>query len=123
MNPTYDPARFLRRAIGFNTDSTVSRPARRVYRYYADQDVGITLSTTWPIRPRRAAGAFGAIIVEPAVPSTATRWTARPRVPASSPTSSRRRAASAVRGLLSDEDDVIGRTRCPIPPWCRASPA
>lgn len=53
-------------AIGFNEDSTVDRGARRVYRIFADQELGTALFTSLADPRSAVEGAYGAIIVEPA---------------------------------------------------------
>ncbi|HRW46161.1 MAG TPA: multicopper oxidase domain-containing protein, partial [Caldilinea sp.] len=113
---TYDPQGSYGAAIGFNTDSTVAPGARRVYRYYADQDVGITLFYNLANPTTAARGAFGAIIVEPAgsiYRNPLDGTTTRSGIVADiiTPQGSFREYV----GLLSDEDDVIGQNQMPYP--------
>jgi len=53
-------------AVGFNLDSTVDRDAYRVYRFYADQELGTSMFFSLADEDSAVDGAYGAIIVEPA---------------------------------------------------------
>lgn len=113
---TYDPQGSYGAAIGFNADSTVAPNARRVYRFYADQDVGMTLFYNLANPTTAARGAFGAIVVEPAGsiyrnPLDGTPVRSGVVADIITPQGSFREFI----GLLSDEDDVIGQNQMPYP--------
>jgi hypothetical protein len=61
----FDPQGSYGAAVGFNPDSTVAAGDRRLYRFYADKELGVAtlLSLANPELAKR--GAFGAVIVEP----------------------------------------------------------
>lgn len=113
---THDPQGSYGAAIGFNADSTVAPNARRVYRFYADQDVGVTLFYNLANPTTAARGAFGAIVVEPAGsiyrnPLDGTPVRSGVMADIITPQGSFREFV----GLLSDEDDIIGQNQMPYP--------
>ncbi|MBE7472508.1 MAG: multicopper oxidase domain-containing protein [Anaerolineales bacterium] len=62
----FDPQGSYGAAIGYNADSTVAPNQRRVYRFYADRELGTSIMLNLAHPQLGARGAFGAVIVEPA---------------------------------------------------------
>lgn len=61
----FDPQGSYGAAIGFNPDSSVAPGATRTYRFFADQELGITVGLDLANPAAGAEGAYGAAIVEP----------------------------------------------------------
>jgi hypothetical protein len=62
----FDPQGSYGAAIGFNQDSTTPPGGSKVYRFYADRELGTTVFVDLADPSRVAHGAFGAVVVEPA---------------------------------------------------------
>ena len=113
---TFDPQGSYGGAIGFNTDSTVAPNSRRVYRFYADKDVGVTMFYNLANPDTAARGAFGAIVVEPTGsiyrnPIDGTPARSGIIADVITPGGSFREFV----GLIQDEDDIIGQNQMPYP--------
>lgn len=61
----FDPQGSQGAAIGLNLDSTVAPSEKRIYRYFADQELGTTIAFNLANPPQAGKGAFAAVIVEP----------------------------------------------------------
>ncbi len=62
----FDPQKSYGAAIGYNRDSTIPARRGRLYRYYADTELGTVLALNLGDIDSVVRGAFGAVIVEPA---------------------------------------------------------
>ncbi|RMH22043.1 MAG: hypothetical protein D6696_04255 [Acidobacteria bacterium] len=60
-----DPQRSAGSAVGFNYDSTVAPGQTRIYRYYADAELGIVGALNLADVDSVERGAFAAIVIEP----------------------------------------------------------
>jgi hypothetical protein len=61
----FDPQRSFGAAIGLNYDSTVAPGATRIYEYYADKDLGLSLALNLGDTDSILKGGFGGVVVEP----------------------------------------------------------
>ena len=79
-NVIYDPLQSYGAAIGYDPDTTVAPGSSRLYSYYVDKELGTNLILNMGNESSWRAGAYGALIAEPAAPpgptrSPAPRWT------------------------------------------------
>jgi FtsP/CotA-like multicopper oxidase with cupredoxin domain len=65
-NVTYDPQNSYGAAIGYDPDSTVAPGGTRIYTYYVDKETGANLVLNMGNESTWRAGAYGALIAEPA---------------------------------------------------------
>jgi manganese oxidase len=65
-NVIYDPQQSYGAAIGYDPDSTVAEGSSRIYSYYVDKETGTNLVTNLANESSLRAGAYGAVIAEPA---------------------------------------------------------
>jgi manganese oxidase len=65
-NVIYDPQQSYGAAIGFDPDSTVAPGGTRTYTYYVDKELGTNLILNMGNESSWRAGAYGALIAEPA---------------------------------------------------------
>jgi len=61
----FDPQKSYGAAIGFNEDSTIPAGKGRVYRYYADRELGLVLGLNLGDVDSVERGAFAGLVVEP----------------------------------------------------------
>ncbi|MFQ5401591.1 MAG: Ig-like domain-containing protein, partial [Anaerolineae bacterium] len=61
----FDPQGSNGAAVGYNLDSTVGPNQRRLYRYFADIELGTSIMLNLADPDLGARGAFGAVVVEP----------------------------------------------------------
>ena len=61
-----DPQGSAGTAVGFNPDSTLDKDTSRLYRYYANGELGTAMFFNSADPRSRAEGAYGAVVVEPA---------------------------------------------------------
>jgi manganese oxidase len=113
---SFDPQNSYGAAIGFNTDSTVANNGTKLYRYYADLELGTNILFNLAQPETGARGAFGAVIVEP-LGSTYRN----PVTGAAQPTGviadiiSPQGKFREMVALFSDEDPRIGANTMPYP--------
>ena len=62
----FDPQRSYGSAIGLNFDSTIPPGGKRIYSYYADRELGLTLGINLGDIESVERGAFAGVVVEPA---------------------------------------------------------
>ncbi|HHY57224.1 MAG TPA: multicopper oxidase domain-containing protein [Chloroflexi bacterium] len=113
---TYDPQGSYGAAVGWNRDSTVAPGQRRLYRFYADRELGTALMYNLANPHQVARGAFGAVIVEP--PDAIYRNPVDGTEVRSGVVADILSASGSFReyvALLQDEDDVIGQNEMPYP--------
>jgi uncharacterized repeat protein (TIGR01451 family) len=113
---TYDPQGSYGAAIGWNRDSTVAPGQRRLYRFFADRELGTALMVNLANPNQIARGAFGAVIVEPA--DAIYRNPVDGMEVKSGVVADILSASGSFReyvALLEDEDDVIGQNEMPYP--------
>jgi hypothetical protein len=65
-NVIYDPLQSYGAAIGYDPDSTVAPGGSRIYSYYVDKELGTNLVLNMGNESSWRAGAYGALIAEPA---------------------------------------------------------
>ncbi len=65
-NVIYDPQQSYGAAIGYDPDTTVAEGGSRIYSYYVDKETGTNLVTNLGNESSLRAGAYGALIAEPA---------------------------------------------------------
>ncbi|MEE8524933.1 MAG: hypothetical protein V3T72_13445, partial [Thermoanaerobaculia bacterium] len=111
-----DPQGSAGSAIGFNRDSTVAAGASRLYRLYADQELGTALMLNFADLDSLPRGAFGVVVVEPAGstyhdPDTGTPIQSGVAAEIVTPGGSFRELVA----VFSDEDDTIGQSVMPYP--------
>ncbi|MEM9555966.1 MAG: multicopper oxidase domain-containing protein [Acidobacteriota bacterium] len=61
----FDPQRSYGAAIGLNHDSTIPAGSGRMYRYYADRELGLVLGVNLAEPESIARGAFAGVVIEP----------------------------------------------------------
>ncbi len=112
----FDPQGSYGAAIGLNPDSSVPRDGSRLFRFYADRELGTSLFVNLADPESAARGAFGALIVEPADATWVDSRSGRPidsgiRATVQTATGSFREFVT----LWQDEDDRIGENQMPYP--------
>jgi hypothetical protein len=65
-NVIYDPLQSYGAAIGYDPDTTVAPGSSRLYSYYVDKELGTNLILNMGNESSWRAGAYGALIAEPA---------------------------------------------------------
>jgi hypothetical protein len=65
-NVIYDPLQSYGAAIGYDPDTTVAPGSTRLYSYYVDKELGTNLVLNMGNESSWRAGAYGAVIAEPA---------------------------------------------------------
>jgi hypothetical protein len=112
----FDPQGSYGAAIGFNLDTTTAPGASKVYRYFADRELGITVMTDLANPTSIPRGAYGAIVVEP------TGSVYKDSVSGAVLTSGVQASIVAPSGkfrefvtLFADEDPIIGHNTMPYP--------
>jgi hypothetical protein len=65
-NVIYDPLQSYGAAIGYDPDTTVAPGSTRLYSYYVDKELGTNLILNMGNESSWRAGAYGALIAEPA---------------------------------------------------------
>jgi len=117
---SFDPQRSNGSAIGFNQDSTIAPGGRRVYRFFADKELGTSLFTDLAAVDNIPLGAFGAVIVEPSGstwrdPTDGSAINSGVSADVIGPAGSFREYAL----LMQESDDRIGQSTMPYPATVR----
>lgn len=112
----FDPNGSYGAAIGYNRDSTVAPGDVRMYRYFADRELGTTFFLNLANVESLANGGFGGLIVEPerAVyldPYSGRRIETGAEADIVAPSGNFREFVT----LFTDNDPVIGQSRMPYP--------
>jgi hypothetical protein len=112
----FDPQGSYGAAIGFNFDSSTPPGGRRLYRFFADHDVALTLVLDLSNPQLAKQGALAGAIVEPpgstwSDPRTGDPIATGPLATVVAPTGSFREFAA----LIQDEDQHIGENIMPYP--------
>ncbi|RMG93408.1 MAG: DNRLRE domain-containing protein, partial [Chloroflexi bacterium] len=110
----FDPLGSYGAAIGYNPDSTVPPGSQRLYRLYADEELGTNIMLNLAHPETGARGAFGAVIVEPAGSTYRDPHTGDPAMSGTyvdiiAPEGSFREYVA----LFQDEDERIGQSVMP----------
>jgi hypothetical protein len=77
-NVIYDPLQSYGAAIGYDPDTTVAPGSSRLYSYYVDRELGTNLILNMGNESSWRAGAYGALIAEPAGSSYEDPFTGQP---------------------------------------------
>jgi FtsP/CotA-like multicopper oxidase with cupredoxin domain len=112
----FDPQSSYGAAVGFNQDSTTPPGKSRLYRFYADRELGTTVLVDLADPTVIARGAYGAVVVEP------TGSVYKDSVTGAALTSGVQASVITPQGrfreyvtLFSDEDPIIGHNTMPYP--------
>jgi hypothetical protein len=110
----FDPQRSHGSAIGFNRDSTMAPLSTRLYKFWADEEYGISMFGDLAVVDHQRLGAYGAIVVEPVGATYRDPETGAPLMSGVSadivlPTGSFREHVL----LMQDDDEEIGQDIMP----------
>ena len=111
----FDPQGSYGPPIGYNLDSTTPSGGTRLYRFYADRELGTTFGMDFTDLERGKDGAYFGVVVEPAGSSWTDPRTGRPATGTVADVSSSSGSFREMVVLLQDQDPRMGQDTMPYP--------